>query len=126
MEEILAKDVVAELGKVLLEVSHTLTVDFHSLHLARLLHKILRQHTHAGTNLQDGNGGAGINGVGYAARDVEIGEEMLSKILFRSYSFYHISLIFCKDSSKERDDKEKKPILTDKVRKKRKIFCFFF
>ena len=66
-EEVVADDVVAQLREAVVEIGDALLVNLHGLDLAGLLDKILGEHTHAGTNLQDGNLGAGVHGVGDAA-----------------------------------------------------------
>ena len=98
-QEILADDVVAQGGEVRVEVVHALLVYLNGLHLPPFRHEILGQHAHAGAYLQDGQCRAGVHRVGDALGDVEVGQEMLSEILFRSY-FLHCALFLAANLSK--------------------------
>ena len=75
-----------------MQVGHALAVYLHRLHLAVFGDKILCKHTHAWAYLEHWNVGTGIHRVGDAARYAEVGQEMLTEILFRSYTFHVANL----------------------------------
>ena len=83
-----------QFGERFVQVGDALRVDFHGLYLARLLYKILREHTHTWPNFQNGDAGTGVNRVGYAAGDVQVGQEVLAQILFRLY-LLHTAVVAC-------------------------------
>ena len=65
-QEIFTQNVFAKLGKVLVQVGHTLTVNLDNLEGTGLFYEILCHDTHAGSHLQYGQLGAGIYRVGNA------------------------------------------------------------
>jgi hypothetical protein len=83
-EEVLADDIVAQTGEMLVEIDDRLAVYLNHADLARLLHEILCEHSHAGADLQNGQVGTGVHRVGDAASYVEIGQKVLAEILFGS------------------------------------------
>ena len=87
-QKILSEDIVAQLRKLLVEVSHALGVDLHSFHLPRLFHEILRQHAHSRSYLEHGNIGTRVYRISNALGDIEIRKEMLAKVLLRSNLFH--------------------------------------
>ena len=56
-------------GEFLVEVGDTFRIDFHRLHFPGLSHEILREDAHARSDLQNGDVGTGIDGVGDPAGD---------------------------------------------------------
>ena len=74
----------------LLQILHTLAVYLHHAQRAWLLGQILCQHAHTWAYLKDGQIGTGIDGVGYALRYRQVGEEVLSKVFLRSYLLHRL------------------------------------
>ena len=66
-----------------MQIGHTFPVYLHRLHFAGFRHKILCEHSHPRSDFQDGQAGTGIHRVGDAPGDVQIGQEVLTEILFR-------------------------------------------
>lgn len=75
-----------------MEIGHALAVDLHGFHLARLLDEELCEDTHARADLENREVGAGVDSVGDAARNVEVGEKVLPQILLGSYLFHDACL----------------------------------
>ena len=72
-------DVVFQLREVFAQVGHRFIVDLHHLERTFLAEQELREHTHARSYLQDGQAGAGIDGVGDVLRYLQILQEMLAQ-----------------------------------------------
>ena len=73
---------------MLLKIGHRLTVDLDHFEGAWLLNKELGHHTHTRTNFQNRNVWTCINGIGYLFSDIQIGQEVLTEILLRTYLFH--------------------------------------
>ena len=71
-----------------LQILHRLAVNLDDLELAGLLEQELGHDTHAGAYLEHGQVGTGIDGVGNAAGYGEVGQEVLTEILFGAYLFH--------------------------------------
>lgn len=69
---------------MLLKIGHRLTVDLYHLEWTRLLNKELGHHTHTRTHFQNGKVRTCINGIGYLLSDIQVGQEVLTEILFGS------------------------------------------
>ena len=85
------------------EPCYTLTVNLHNFQRTRLLHQILRHHAHTRTYLQHWKFRTGIHRIGNGFRYGEVSQEMLTKVLLRSYLFHR--LLYDKWNTKTRRHK---------------------
>ena len=90
-QEVVGDDMLAQTGETLVEVGHRLGVDLDDLQRAPLTVEKLGEHAHARPYLEHGQTGTGVDGVGDAAGYGQVGEEMLTEVLLRSY-WLHIGL----------------------------------
>ena len=97
-EEVATYYIIIKAGEVLSEISHTLTVDLNDLERTRLFREILRHHTHTRAYLEDGQLRIGlIHRVSDPLGDAQIGQKMLTKILFRSYLLHFAAKVINKN-----------------------------
>ena len=71
-----------------MEVGHGVEVDFDHFEGALFGDDVLGEHAHAGTHFEDGDVGAGINGVCNPLCYTEVGEEMLTQEFLRFYAVH--------------------------------------
>ena len=72
------------------EPCYTLTVNLHNFQRTRFLHQILRHHAHTRPHFQHRKFRTGVHRVGYCLRYREVSQEMLTKVLLRSYLFHRL------------------------------------
>ena len=77
-----------ESWEVILEEFDAFVVDFDGFEFALFLGEKLREDAHSGTDFEDGNVGANIDGVGDAAGDVEVAEKVLTEIFLGFHQFH--------------------------------------
>jgi len=87
-QEIAGDNIVREARKILLQILYTLAVDLDYLEGTGLLYQILGHDTHARTNLQHWDVGTGIDGIGNALGDIQVGQEVLTEIFLGSNLFH--------------------------------------
>ena len=89
-QEVLTDDIVVQAREMLIQVGHALRINLHDTQRPRLFSQILRQHTHTGSDLQNGQVRADVNGVGDATGYREVGQEVLTEVLLWSYLFHSV------------------------------------
>jgi hypothetical protein len=73
------------LWEVLAGIGDGLTVDFYGTDGARLLEEELREDAHTRADFENGDVGTGIDGVGDAAGNGKVSQEVLAKLFLRLY-----------------------------------------
>ena len=73
---------------MLLKIGYRLTVDLHDLERTWLLNQVLGHDTHSRPHFQHGNLRAGIYRIGYRLGDIQVSQEMLTKVFLGSNLFH--------------------------------------
>ena len=85
-----------------MEISDTLAVDLDNLERTRLFCEILRHHAHARAHLKHRQFRKRlIHRIRYPLGDAQVGQKMLTKILFRSYLLHLAAKVLKKVKSEE-------------------------
>ncbi len=73
---------------IFLEEFDAFVIDFDGFEFALFLGKKLRENAHSRSDFEDGNVGTSIDGVGDAAGDVEVAEEVLTEVFLGFHQFH--------------------------------------
>ena len=88
--------------EMIFEKFDAFVVDFDGFEFALFLREKLRENAHSRADFEDGNVGTGIDGVGDAAGDVEVAEEVLTEVFLGFHQFHAAKLRLNEQNAKEK------------------------